>query len=281
MPAIDKNKIEAELNQWFTISEGAVEIDDNGIISVTGDSSKVKVSLKKDHPQGTRIPLRFGTVSGEFNLGHSERDKDGKVTVPQRLTSVAGCPRHVGKLIIDGIQGIDLGDLSGVTVTIETQITRCGLTSLAGVPPAPCIDVNNNESLTSLQGLAGGTKVKWIKADSCSLASLEGTPSTVRRIGINNSHVPIQSLRGLPHRLQILEADSNIPCCMLLETEWMNGPTPDPSPRFGKHIILQGDKQLISDIRAAFEEFYPLRHDGIPGFAFKLIKMGHRQNAHF
>jgi len=263
MPAIDKNKIRSELREWFDIT-GAIEIDDGGIINVTGD-----VDIKKDHPHGNRLPFQFGSVSGEFRISDS------------RLTSIAGCPRDVHKLVVSGMPGFDPTELSGITVSHELNLTNCGLKNLVGLPSAIVLDVSYNSGLTSLQGLPDGAKVKIIYARACSLVNLEGTPGSVRRIYIEKSHVPIKSLHGLPHRMQLLHADANVPCCMFLETEWMTGKNANPSPKFGKDIFLHGDKMVVGDIAAAFQEFWPLRHDGIPGFAFRLIKLGHRQNAQF
>lgn len=263
MPTIDKNKIEAQLREWVNIT-GTIEIDDGGIINVDGN-----VEVRVDHPHGARLPFQFGRVSGEFKIFDS------------RLTSIAGCPQDVHELVVDGMPGFNPRELSGVTVYDELNLTNCGLKNLVGLPSAKILDVSYNSGLTSLQGLPDGANVRMINARACSLVNLEGTPGSVRRINIEKSHVPIKSLHGLPHRMQLLHADANVPCCMFLETEWITGKNANPSPKFGKDIFLHGDAMVINDIAAAFQEFWPLRHDGIPGFAFRLIKLGHRQNAHF
>ena len=271
MAAIDKNSIEKNLLAWFRI-EGSHDIKDDGTIDVTGTCK-----IRTDHPEGSKLPFRFGNVTDEFNIGAGG------------LISLQGCPSTVGHIVIainnpltslQGLSRISDLDFDGSII----NLANCKLENLSGMQWARNMDVSHNPGLKSLQGMPDHDLCQ-IEAVGCNLKDLQGCPTKCRHLDITNQLSLMGSLEGLPSRLQSLSVDDNAPMLKLLEVLWGTKADRANEATFKsylkKNIRINGDQKKADDIMTLVAELYKDRHDGIPAFALDLIKLGYRQNAHF
>ena len=267
----DKSKVMEVFNRWFNVT-GKVDIKVDGTINIDGDC-EMKAA---NRPHGDRIPVRFGHVSGMFAVSN------------QGLTTLEGSPATVGREYIAHDNPIrDLKGISSFTAEGPSvlQLEDCDLTSLQGIPWASRIYISNNHNLKSLQGIPDqGICSIW--ADGCNLTDLHGCPSRCRGIDIRGQTSPIQSLEGLPPRLQWFKIDDSAPLLKILETQLVPGKAAAEAAikagrGFWSHFQIRGDEMKVADIMRLLAELYPDGADAIPAMAMDLIKMGYRQNAHF
>ena len=161
---VDKDQIMKTLKQYFAY-HGDVHIDDQGIVSTTGDVQFTGGQKK--------LPVRFGEVGGTF-----------KATM-RKLTTLVGSPHTVGHQFICWGNQITSLEHAPTKVGAEVYAHDCQLTNLIHAPECTELFVQNNP-LKSLEGMPANLKVfgftfdphlpmlKSLQAEKISLYAKEG-----------------------------------------------------------------------------------------------------------
>lgn len=128
---VDKDQVRRTLKQYFAY-HGDVHIDDQGMVSTTGD-----VQFLGGHK---KLPVRFGEVQGTFKANM------------RKLTTLVGSPHTVGHQFI--CWGCPITSFQGgpQKVGAEVYARDCKLINLIGAPECTELFVQNNP-LKSLEGM--------------------------------------------------------------------------------------------------------------------------------
>ena len=157
---IDKQAILATFNRYFS-NNGQVTVDDQGLVSVTGDCTLGHLN------RVTQLPVQFASVGGYFSCSDN------------RLTSLAGAPQSVGGYF--SCSGNELTSLDGAPQSVGGYFDcyHNQLTSLAGAPQSVGGDFYcSGNKLTSLAGApqsVGG----YFYCSGNKLTSLDGIPKSI------------------------------------------------------------------------------------------------------
>ncbi len=175
-------------------------INKDGTIDVDGD---VKLRLVNDNV--TKIPFKFGKVTGNFDCSYSEltslegapKEVSGSFDCSSnKLTSLKGAPKEVGKSFYCNYN--ELTSLEGIPDKVGYSFGCMSnyLTSLKGIPEIVTgdFDCGYNE-LTSLEG-APKEVGRTFNCDSNKLTSLEGAPLSFQSFSCYNNK--LTSLKGVP-----------------------------------------------------------------------------------
>lgn len=161
---VDKDKIQKTLKYYFAY-HGTVEIDNDGLVSCTGDVQFLGGRKK--------LPVRFGKVEGSFQVQQ------------RKLTTLSGAPHTVGQRFICWGNQITSFEGAPVKVGAEVYARDCNLINLTHAPECTELRVQDNP-LTSLTGMPDNLKViglTWhedlpllqsLKADEVTLYAKEG-----------------------------------------------------------------------------------------------------------
>jgi hypothetical protein len=239
---VDKNQIIELLNKYFDY-DGDVTIDDEGLVSCTGD-----VELKQSH-QHTTLPVAFGSVGGNFECRYTQ------------LTTLAGAPQSVGGFF--DCRYNKLTTLHGAPTSVGGTFS-CSNNKLATLAGAPhTVGGYFNCSLNQLISLTGApTSVSGgFICYNNQLTTLAGAPQIVGG-GFYCDNNPLATLEGLPIQLNYLRLSfsPNLPLLRALyapEIEF-DPELEDPTllkilNRYagqGKRGVIRCQKELIS---AGFE----------------------------
>jgi hypothetical protein len=128
---VDKDKILRTLKQYFAY-HGDVHIDDQGVVSTTGDVQFTGGQKK--------LPVHFGEVGGSFKANM------------RKLTTLVGSPHTVGHQFICWGSPITSFQGGPKKVGAEVYARDCQLTDLIGTPECTILFVQNNP-LKSLAGM--------------------------------------------------------------------------------------------------------------------------------
>jgi hypothetical protein len=186
------------------IVEGSYTILPNGTVDVNGDVNVNKIS--NNRLKLTEIPLKFGTVTGNFNCSYNKLTSlkgapqlvGGDFYISHnKLTSLKGAPQSVGGNF--DISSNELTSLEGSPQSVvgDFNCRANELTSLKGAPKSVGgnFDVSSNE-LTSLEGAPQLVKGDFY-CDFNQLISLEGSPKSVGK-NFSCTCNKLNSLEGAP-----------------------------------------------------------------------------------
>lgn len=134
---VDKDQIQKTFKQYFAYNDD-VHIDDQGIVSTTGD-----VQFTGGQKQ---LPVHFGEVGGTF-----------KATM-RKLTTLVGSPHTVGHQFICWGNQITSLEHGPTKVGAEVYAHDCQLTNLIHAPECTTLFVQNNP-LVSLEGMPNTLQV--------------------------------------------------------------------------------------------------------------------------
>lgn len=134
---VDKDQIRKTLKQYFAY-HGDVHIDDQGVVSTTGDVQFIG-SQKK-------LPVQFGEVGGTF------------MTSMRNLTTLVGAPHTVGHQFVCWDCPITSLEGGPQKVGAEVYAQDCKLINLIGAPECTTLIVQNNP-LQSLDGMPPNLQV--------------------------------------------------------------------------------------------------------------------------
>jgi hypothetical protein len=166
---VNKDQIQQTLKKYFAY-HGTVDIDDQGIVSCTGDVQFTGGQKK--------LPVRFAEVSGSF-----------KATM-RKLTTLVGAPHTVGHQFKCWGCPITSLEHAPTKVGAEVYARDCQLTNLIHAPECTQLFVQNNP-LVSLEGMPKNLDkfgftfdpnlpmLKALQAEKVVLYAKEGTDNTL------------------------------------------------------------------------------------------------------
>ena len=134
---VDKDQIRKTLKQYFAY-HGDVHIDDQGVVSTTGDVQFTGGQKK--------LPVQFGEVGGTFQAQM------------RKLTTLMGSPHTVGQRFICWSNPITTLQGGPTKVGAEVYARDCKLINLIGAPECTTLMVQDNP-LQSLEGMPANLKV--------------------------------------------------------------------------------------------------------------------------